>query len=210
MILFRVFIYLLFFILVGIGMVLDIRKRTFPVWLGWALLFTALAYLVAAGEWGRVAILAAVILGFRLRKTGWVAIISMAAFAIYMQNKELTIVYLTAFVFYFLFTAGLVGTCDAEVAFPMIALTGDQAMLIYILAGWILIPPIVVFIQRGVRGGFRRFAYVAKSLLTRTAAPKEDTEALRWPWVVTAFTALFLYYFIYPGIILSWIGELLS
>jgi hypothetical protein len=207
---FRVVMYLLFFIFVGIGMVHDIRKQTFPVWLGWALLFTALTYLVVAGEWGRVAMLAAVILGFRLRKTGWVAIICMAAFAIYLQNKELSLVYLTAFVFYFLFLADLVGACDAEVAFPMIALTGDQAMLMYILAGWILVPPIVVFIQRGIRGGFRRFAYVAKSLLTRTAKPKEDTDALRWPWVVTAFVALFLYYFISPGIIISWIGEILS
>lgn len=210
MILFRVFVYLVFLILVGVGMVSDIRRRTFPVWIGWLLLGIALAYLSVAGQWGRVAMLLAVILGFRLRRIGWIAILCLVAVSILLRNTELSLLYLMAIGFYFLFVAGWVGACDAEIAFPLLALTGDDTMLIYIVAGWILVPPIVVFLQKGIRGGIRRFFYVAKALLSGSASPKNDPEALRWPWAATAFAALTIYYFIFPAIIIHWAGEILS
>jgi len=207
---FRLIFYLLFLILVGVGMVYDIRYRVFPGRLGYALFLTALVYLVVAGQWGAVALLFIVVAGYRLRNTGWILLISFASIAIYYRNDALALMYTMALAFFFLFLMGWIQACDAEIVFPLIALTGDKPMLNYLVAGWIIVPPVIVFFQRGIRGGIHRFAYVAKALVTRTAAPLEDPEALRWPWAVTSFAILILYYFVYPGIIISWIRSILA
>jgi hypothetical protein len=204
----RIFLILLFQLLVGIAMVGDIRKRTFPVWVGWALYAVALAYLLGAGLWVRGFVLLGALAAYRLRNgTIWVDAI-FAVVLLIAGWREGAWFILPTLGLYALFCLGWLGTCDAEIAFPLIALLGGEVITLYLVGFWILVPPAVVYWTRGMRGGLARFSQVAARMLQRGESPLEDAEALRLPWAISPFLALTLYNFIFPAQILNWWRQL--
>jgi hypothetical protein len=194
----------IFYLFSSIVMLQDIRRRSFPVWIGWAFFGVALLYAAYFGAWNRVIILLAVIIGFRLRALGaWTtAIIAWIIFLLGWQ-EDIWFVVLNLGI-YFLFLLGWLGACDAEIAFPLIAMTGDKFIAAYLLSCWVLVPPIVVFGKRGFREGLHRFSEVAIRLFIRSESPLQDQDALHLPWTIYPFIALTVYLFIYPGSFFQW------
>jgi hypothetical protein len=200
---FQIILLTVFFILVGIAMIYDIRRRTFPAWIGWALYGLAIVYVSSAGSWNRLVILLATFLGFRFRRAGIGVMAVMTTIILIAGWQEGIWLSLLTLTMYYLFYFGWLGACDAEIAFPLIALLGDGMLALYLLGYWILIPPIVVIFKRGVRGGLRRFADVAFRLFLRGESPPQDEQALRLPWAVDPFLAMTIYLFLFPALYIT-------
>jgi hypothetical protein len=204
----RLILFGIFYLLAGIIMVLDIRRRTFPAWIGWALYLLAVIYLSYFGFWNRIFILLATVIGFRLRRYGALAMAILTAL-IFLLGRQEGVEYVSLSIgVYFLFLLGWLGSCDAEIIFPLIALTGGEAIAMYLLLCWVLVPPFIVFFKRGLSGGIRRFSEVAFRLFITRESALEDKEALRVPWTIYPFVALTAYLFFFPGNIYIWWAHL--
>jgi hypothetical protein len=201
---FRLALYVIFYLLMGIAAWQDLRRRTFSVWIGWAGFLIAVIALIMAGSWARLIILLLTILAFRLRqKSRWADVIFVIALLAAGYREDIWYL-LPTLAFYILLCLGWLGVCDAEIAFPLIALFGSETLTLYLVGFWVLVPPIVVFWQRGIRGGLHRFTQVARHLLLQDVAPADDADALRLPWSVSPFLALTLYAFVYPAQAILW------
>jgi hypothetical protein len=201
---YRFALYVIFYILVGVAALCDLRRRTIPVWIGWAAYGLALTALLAAGLWARMMILILLVLAFRLRKKSrWTDAFFFVALLTIGYREDIWFI-LPAMAVYILLCMGWLGVCDAEIAFPLIALFGSEALTVYLVCFWIFVPPIAVVWQRGIDGGMLRFIHVARHMLLGDASPLDDKEALRLPWIASPFLALTLYFFVFPAQVILW------
>jgi hypothetical protein len=195
---------IIFYLLIGIAAWQDLRRRTFSVWIGWAGFLIAFIALFIAGSWARLIILLLTILAFRLRqKSHWADAIFIIALLAAGYREDIWYL-LPTLAIYILLCLGWLGACDAEIAFPLIALFSSETLTLYLVGFWVLVPPIVIFWKRGIHGGFHRFIQVARHLILRDVAPVDDADALRLPWCVSPFLALTLYAFVYPAQAILW------
>jgi Flp pilus assembly protein protease CpaA len=195
---------LAFYLLTALAAWWDLRRRTFPVWIGWVGFAIALLALAISGGWVRILALGGLVSAFRMRKRfRWadgIAVLAILA-ASFREDLWFTLPMLGC---YALLCLGWLGACDAEIAFPLIALFSGAPLTYFLLGFWILVTPVLVFWKRGWRGGSARFLQVGRNLISPATKPAEDAEALRLPWTVSPFLALTIILFIYPADFYSW------
>lgn len=169
----------------------DLRTRLVPYAAGYGLLLVAIADMLARGYWPEALFFVIAILGTRGGLAMAVAIVS--GIVLYeVRGEQVAPLLVGLFVTYNLFRLRWIGGGDAQVAFALIALANDWAMLWILSAGTFLTWVLLSFV-RSPLNALRRMKVVFQN---RNRPPEEDEDAIRGPWVVIGALAGMTYFLI--------------
>lgn len=194
--LFEIALYALFAGLLLGAAVSDARSRRIPFRIGLGLLLLAAALLVIQGYYFEAVFLVLAVIGSR---GGWwsLAVWSFAIVFLAEAGEERALPMVVGILFFHLmFATRRLGGGDAQVAYALVGIAHDWAILALVLGATIVAGLILVWRKYGLIGGLARLASVTRHLGADTS---QDPKAIRSPWAVWAAIGGMLYLFAWPG-----------